>query len=63
MNQRVVGLPAYVASLAPHGVEDARRLGIQMFAAQAVRQPRLLGVDDARLEDVTDLPSPGRVTA
>ncbi|HEU5248448.1 MAG TPA: type I 3-dehydroquinate dehydratase [Thermoanaerobaculia bacterium] len=35
--------------------------GIQMFAAQAVRQARLFGVEDATLEEVTDLLSPGRV--
>jgi hypothetical protein len=37
--------------------------GIQMFAAQAVRQARLFGVEDATLEEVTDLLYPGRVTA
>jgi shikimate dehydrogenase len=37
--------------------------GIRMFAAQAVRQARLFGVEDATLEEVTRLLEPSRRTS
>ncbi|HSD71352.1 MAG TPA: type I 3-dehydroquinate dehydratase [Thermoanaerobaculia bacterium] len=37
--------------------------GLQLFAAQAVRQARIFGVEDATLEEVTDLLHPARVTS